>query len=344
MKHSFTMTEDLNAMAVFAAVADARGFRAAGERLGVSASAVSQSLRKLEAQLGVTLVQRTTRRVHLTEAGERLYASVRPALEEVRAAVAAIGELGDVPRGTLRLLVGPAAEHVLAGPLLAAFLAEHPHVKVDLVVNDATTDIVEGGFDAGIQLGERIDRDMIAVPVTGDIRMTVVGAPAYFARHPKPRHPRDLVDHECLNWHAAPQFAPYRWEFTEPAPDGAQGEREIAVAVPARVLSTDSMIRIRLARAGLGLTIVYEDEVRDDVAQGALVPVLEEFCQPFPGYFLYYPQRRHASPALRALVDHLRRARGQAARGSKAARSKATPRPRDDAAAPSRAPTSRKRR
>jgi DNA-binding transcriptional LysR family regulator len=301
------MNEDLNAMVAFAAVAEARGFRAASERLGVSASAVSQALRKLEKRLGVTLMQRTTRSVHLTEAGERLYASVRPALEEVRSAVAAVGELGDVPCGTLRLLVGPAADHVLAGPLLASFLTQYPHVKIDIVVSDATIDIVEDGFDAGIQLGERIDRDMVAVPMTGDIRMTVVGAPSYFARRPKPRHPRDLVEHDCLNWHAAAQMPPYRWEFTE-------GRREIAVAVPARVLSTDSTIRIRLARAGLGLTIVYEDEVRDDVARGELVPVLEEFCRPFPGYYLYYPQRRHASPALRALIDHVRGARREPAR------------------------------
>jgi DNA-binding transcriptional LysR family regulator len=302
MKHFFTMNEDLNAMAVFVAVAEARGFRAAGERLGVTASAVSQSLRKLERQLGVTLVHRTTRSVHLTEAGERLYSSVRPALEQVRAAAAAVGALGDVPRGTLHLLVGPAAEHVLAGPPLAAFLTKNPHVKLDIVVSDATVDIVEGGFDAGIQLGERIDRDMVAVPVTGDIRMTVVGAPSYFARKPKPRHPRDLVEHDCLNWHATAQMLPYRWEFTE-------GGREIAVAVPSRVISTDSAIRISLVRAGLGVTIVYEDEVREYVARGELVPVLEEFCLPFPGYYLYYPHRRHASPALRALIDHLRESR-----------------------------------
>jgi len=304
------MAVDLNAMAVFAAVAEARGFRAAGERLGVSASAVSQTLRKLEAQLGVTLLQRSTRSVRLTEAGERLYAGLRPALEEVRAAVAAVGELSDVPRGTLRLIVGTAADPVLAGPLLADFLAAHPHVTLDLVVSDAVGDIVADGYDAGIQLGEVIDRDMIAVPVTGDIRMTVVGAPAYFAHNPKPTHPRDLVEHACLNWHPAAGVPAYRWEFTEPEPAGsAQGGREIVVAVPARVLSTDSAVNIRLARAGLGLAIVYEGQVRDEVARGELVPVLEEFCEPFPGYYLYYPQRRHASPALRALIAHLRRAR-----------------------------------
>ncbi|HET7458857.1 MAG TPA: LysR family transcriptional regulator [Gemmatimonadaceae bacterium] len=312
------MTDDLNGMAVFVAVADAKGFTAAAKRLGVSASAVSQSVRKLEGQLGVTLVQRTSRSVHLTEAGERLYGSVRPALEEVRAAVAAVGELSDVPRGTLRLLVGTAADPVLAGPLLAGFLTAHPHVRLDLVVSDEVVDIVAAGFDAGIQLGEWIDRDMIAVPVTGDIRMTVVGAPAYFARRPKPEHPRDLVAHDCLNWHPAPAVPAYRWEFTEPGPKGG---REIVVAVPSRVLSTDSAVNIRLARAGVGLAIVYEDQVRDEVARGELVPVLEEFCEPFPGYYLYYPQRRHASPALRALIDHLRRARQPASRGKPAGRS-----------------------
>ena len=313
------MTDDLNAMAVFAAVAEARGFRAAGERLGVSASAVSQSLRKLERQLGVTLVQRTTRSVHLTEAGERLYAAVRPALEEVRAAVAALGELSDAPRGTVRLLVGTTVDPVLRRLPLADFLAGHPYVRLDLVVSDAVVDIVAGGFDAGIQLGEVIDRDMVAVPVTGDIRMTVVGSPAYLARRGTPRHPRDLVEHECLNWHPVPEAPPYRWEFTE---DG----REVVVAAPGRVLSTDSAVNIRLARDGLGLTIVYEDQVRDEIARGELVPVLQEFCEPFAGYYLYYPQRRHASPALRALIEHLRRRReGAPSRASAGRERSSTP-------------------
>lgn len=293
------MRDDLNAMAVFATVADARGFRAAGERLGVSASAVSQTVRKLEAQLGVVLLQRTTRSIRLTEAGERLYAAVRPAVEDVRAAVASVAELSVVPRGTLRLVVGLAADPVLAGPLLADFLTAHPHITLDLVVSEVVGDIVAEGYDAGIQIGEVIERDMIAVPVTGDIRMTVVGAPTYFARHPKPTHPRELVEHVCLNWRAGPGAPPYRWEFTEAG-------REIVVGVPARVVSTDSTVNARLARAGVGLAIVYEDQVRDEVARGELVPVLEEFCEPFPGYYLYYPSRRHASPALRALIEHLR--------------------------------------
>jgi DNA-binding transcriptional LysR family regulator len=148
---------------------------------------------------------------------------------------------------------------------------------------------------------------MVAVPVTGDIRMTVVGSPTYLARRGTPRHPRDLVEHECLNWHPVPEAPAYRWEFTEAG-------REVVVAAPGRVLSTDSAVNIRLARDGLGLTIVYEDQVRDEIARGELVPVLSDFCEPFAGYSLFYPQRRHASPALRALIDHLRGAR-EAARG-----------------------------
>ena len=292
----------LDGMVVFVAVAETKNFRIAGERLGVSASAVSQALRKLEERLGVPLAHRTTRSVSLSEAGERLYEAVRPAVAEVEAAVAAVAERSDVPRGTLRLLIGTTADPVLARLPLADFLAVHSHVRLDLVVSDAVVDIVAAGFDAGIQLGEVIDRDMLAVPVTGDIRMTVVGAPSYFARRPKPRHPRDLVEHECLNWHPVAEALPYRWEFTESG-------REVAIAAPGRVLSTDSAVNIRLARDGLGLTIVYEDQVRDEIARGELVPVLEEFCEMFPGYYLYYPHRRHASPALRALIDHLRSVR-----------------------------------
>ena len=301
------MTEDFNAMAVFVALAEAKNFRAAGDRLGVTASAVSQALRRLEARLGVVLAQRTTRSVRLTEAGERLYAAVRPALDEVRAAAAAAGELGAGPRGTLRLHVAGVAEDFLRGPTLEGFLAEHPHVRLDVFVSNEPLDIVAAGFDAGLRLGEVIDRDMVAVPVSGDVRLVVVGAPAYLARRGRPQHPRDLAAHECLNWHPTADAPPYRWEFTEP---GAEGRgRDFSVAVRERVLSNDAALLLRLARAGRGLTMCFEDEVRDDLARGALVAVLEEFSTPFPGFYLYYPERRHASPALRALVDSLRLAR-----------------------------------
>lgn len=296
------MADELDGMTTFVAVAEAKGFRAAGDRLGVSHSAVSQALRRLEERLGVALVRRSTRSVHLTEAGERLYASLRPALDEVRAAVAAVGELGDAPRGTLRLHTSTIAETMIGEALLTSFLGDHPHVQLDLVVSDAPVDIVADGYDAGIQLGEVIDKDMIAVPVTGDLRLAVVGAPSYFARCGTPKHPRELVDHECLNWHPTATAPAYRWEFSENA-------RVFAVAVRARVLSTHSALNRRLAVAGLGVTMAFEAHVRDYLARGELVRVLDTFCEPFPGYYLYYPQRRHASRALRAFVDHVRRAR-----------------------------------
>lgn len=308
------MANELDGMATFVAVAEAKGFRAASERLGLSHSAVSQAVRRLEERLGVPLVRRTTRSVHLTEAGERLYALVRPALDEVRAAVAAVGELGDQPRGTLRVHTASAAETLIGESLLAGFLSEHPHVQLDLVVSDAPVDIVAEGFDAGIQLGEVIDKDMIAVPVTGDLRLTVVGAPSYFARRGRPTHPRELIDHDCLNWHPTSDDPPYRWEFTE-------NGRDFSVAVRARVLSTDAALNRRLAIAGLGITLSYEGHVRGALGEGQLVSVLEEFCAPFPGYYLYYPQRRQASRALRAFVEHLRSWRG-AGRRRKRSRSR----------------------
>lgn len=301
------MADDLDGMATFVAVAEARGFRAAAARLGVSHSAVSLALRRLEERLGVALVRRTTRSVHLTEAGERLYAAVRPALDAVRAAVTAVGELADQPRGTLRVHASSAALTMVGEELLPGFLAAHPHVQLDLVVSDAAVDIVAGGFDAGIQLGEVIDQDMVAVPVSGELRMAVVGAPSYFARRGVPVHPRDLARHECLNWHPNADAPPYRWEFTE---DG----RAFTVAVPARVLSTTSAINRTLAAAGLGVTMAFDISVRDALVRGTLVRVLERFCAPFPGYHLYYPQRRQASPALGALVAYLRRTRGRPAR------------------------------
>jgi DNA-binding transcriptional LysR family regulator len=302
------MADPLDGMPAFIAVAEARSFRAAGERLKVTSSAVSQALRKLEERLGVALVQRTTRSVHLTEAGERLYAEARPALEQLEAALAAVGALGDEPRGTLRLHVARVAESFLGGPLLAGFLAAHRHVQLDLELSDTPIDIVAEGFDAGVRLSELIDRDMIAVPVSGDVRLIVVGAPAYFARRPKPKHPRDLAQHECLNWHAGAGAPPYRWEFTD------ESGKDFSVAVPARVLSTDPLVNVRLAREGVGLTLAGDDYARDAIARGELVPVLEEFSLPFPGFYLYYPQRRNASPALRALVEYLRRTKRPAQR------------------------------
>jgi DNA-binding transcriptional LysR family regulator len=302
------MPNEFEGMATFVAVAEAKGFRAASERLGVTHSAVSQAVRRLEERLGVALVRRTTRSVHLTDAGERLYAALRPALDDVRAAVAVVGDLGDEARGTLRIHSSRVAETMFGESLFSGFLSAYPHIHLDLAVSDAPVDIVADGYDAGIQLGEVIDKDMIAVPVTGDLRLTVVGAPSYFARRGKPAHPKDLTHHDCLNWHPTPDASPYRWEFT-------QNGRDFSVTVPARVLSTDAALNRRFDIAGLGITLAFRAHVRDAVERGELVSVLDKFCAPFPGYYLYYPQRRQASGALRAFVDHLQRWR-RAARGA----------------------------
>lgn len=290
---------DFDGIATFVAVAETGGFRTAAARLALSHSAVSQAIRRLETRLGVPLVQRTTRSVRLTEAGERLYASLRPMLDDVRAAIEAVAELSDEPRGIIRLHLSSSAKTIFAETHLGTFLAKHPHVQLDLVVSDEPVDIVAEGFDAGIQLGEVIDKDMHVVPVTGDLCLTVVGAPSYFAQRGVPRHPRDLAGHDCLNWHSSSKAPPYRWEFTE-------GGRDFAISVPARVLSTDAGLNRRLVAAGLGVTLALTDHVRDEIANGTLVSVLDEFCTPFAGYSLYYPQRRHASRALGALVEHMR--------------------------------------
>lgn len=304
------MSDELDGLATFVTIAESKGFRAAGERLGVSHSAVSATLRRLEERLGVALVQRSTRSVHLTEAGENLYRSARPALDEMRAAVAAVGEFGDAARGTLRIHTSSVAESMFGESLFAGFLRQYPHVRLDVVVSNASVDIVAEGYDAGIQLGENIHKDMIAVPVTGDLRFAVVGAPSYFAANGVPKHPSDLTRHECLNWHSTADEPPYRWEFTE---DG----REFSVTVPPRVLSTDATLNRRLAVAGMGVTMSFEAHVREAIERGELVRVLQKYCEPFAGYYLYYPQRRHASRALRALIEHLRLWRKKQSRGKK---------------------------
>ena len=295
------LADDFDGMAVFSAVAESKSLRAAGERLGVTGSAVSQALRKLEDRLGVALVQRTTRSLRLTDAGEQLYGTVGSALADMRAALAAVGELGAAPGGTLRLLVAPAADRFLSGDFLAGFVEEYPRVRLDFFVSYEPIDIVADGFDAGIRPGEVVDRDMIAVPVSREIRVSVVGSASYFARHPKPKHPRELIEHDCINWHPTAKSPPLRWDFME-------NGRAFSVDVGSRILSNDPELNLRLARAGVGLTLA-DHRVMDGLARGELVKVLDEFTTSYPGLYLYYPQRRHAPPALRAFIDYLRRKR-----------------------------------
>jgi DNA-binding transcriptional LysR family regulator len=299
------MNTDLTGITVFVTVAEARSFRAASERLGVTRSAVSQAIRRLEERMGVALVQRTTRSVHLTEAGERLYQSVRPALDDLGAAMEAVGEMRDQPSGMLRITVSSIAEGFLSGSILAGFLAAYPDIRLDLTVSDEEFDIVAEGFDAGVRLGEVIEQDMIAAPVSAEQRQMVVGSPDYVARHGAPTHPRDLSAHHCVGWRPSPQVAPYRWEFTENGHD-------FDVAVNPRVTTNDMRVMIRLACSGAGLTFGMEETFRPYIARTELVPLLEEFCPPFPGFYLYYPSRRNVPLKLRVLVDYLRQMRRQA--------------------------------
>jgi DNA-binding transcriptional LysR family regulator len=297
------MMDVMNGVPEFVAVVDAKGFRAAGRQLGVSGTALSKALRQLEQRLGVTLLLRTTRSVRLTEAGERFYAASRQALDALRAAADEVGELAEEPRGTLRLNISSGADGFLRGPALAGFLQAYPDVRLDIIVDEDVSDIVAAGYDAGIRLGEVIEQDMIAVPASGPQRLVVVGSPAYLARHPAPEHPRDLAGHACISWRPGPDAPPYRWEFTEP------GGQDFSVAVPGRVVANDFTLMMRLVTADLGLTIGMSDGVQRYIDRGEVVPMLEEYCPPFPGYYLYYPQRRQASPALRALIDYLLRLR-----------------------------------
>ena len=298
------MNLDLNLLRVFAAVAESSNFRAAADRLGVTRSAVSQGMRKLEDRLGVALVSRSTRSVRLTDAGHRLHRQIAQPLAQIGAALDDALDDGP-PRGVLRVAVTSIAERFLSGPLVASFAQAYPQVVLDVTVTDAESDIVADGFDAGVRLGEVIEQDMIAVPLTGPVRQVVVATPAYLAAHGTPVHPRELVDHRCIGWRPAPDVAPYRWEFS-------QEGQEFDVAVQPQVTTNDMLLMVRTALAGGGLTIGIEETFAPHLARGELVSVLDAFLPPFAGFFLYFPDRRHPPPKLRALIEHVRRFRDAA--------------------------------
>jgi len=296
------MAPDLNALAVFAVVAEERNFRAAADRLGVTRSAVSQSIQRLEENLGIALVLRTTRSVSLTEAGERLHEQIAPAIADMSAALEKIELIKGQPRGRLRLAVSSIAEHFLSGPFLAGFAEANPEVALDITVTDEEFDIVAEGFDAGVRLGEVIEQDMIAVPVRGDERQLAVCAPSYRERFGVPSHPAELASYACIGWRPAPKAAPYRWEF-------AEGGRDFSVDVAARITTNDMALMIKLAKAGAGISFGMEQSFRAAIDAGELEPILEDYCPFFSGFYLYYPSRRNIAPKLRVLIDHLQRRR-----------------------------------
>lgn len=297
------MAADLNLLRMFLAVAETASFRAAADALGVTRSAVSQGIRRLEDGLGVALVQRSTRSVRLTEAGERLHRQVAGPLRTVDAALEDALDDGP-PRGLLRVNVSSIAERFLSGPLVASFARACPGITLDVTVSDDPIDLVAGGFDAGVRLGEVIEQDMVAVPLTGPQRQVAVAAPAYIQAQGAPAHPRDLVRYRCIGWRPAPQVAPYRWEFSE---DG----REFEVDVGAQVTTNDLRLMLRTALAGGGITFGLEENYRPWLQTGELVALLEDYLPPFDGFFLYFPSRHNQPGKLRALVEHVRMFREQ---------------------------------
>ncbi|MDB4956932.1 MAG: Transcriptional regulator, LysR family protein [Myxococcales bacterium] len=293
------MSDELAGLTALLSVAEKRSFTAAAAELRVTPSAVSQTIRGLEERVGVRLLQRTTRSVGLTEAGARFIARLKPAMEGVREAFESIGELRDRPAGLLRLTLPRLGYELVLAPKLSAFLAAYPDINLDVSIDEALSDIVEQGFDAGIRIGEMVERDMIGVRVTGDLRMAVVGAPSYFAARRKPKHPRDLHAHDCINYRQRTLGVVYRWEFTE---DG----KDFEIAVNGRMLLNDGALMLDAALDGLGLAYVLESGVREHLAAKRVVRVLDAFCVPFPGLFLYYPSRAHIAPKLQALVEFLK--------------------------------------
>jgi len=299
MKHGYTMDRDFAGLRPFLVVAEKRSFTAAAIELRVTPSAVSQSIRALEERLGVRLLQRTSRSVGLTEAGERFQARLRPALDQVQGAFESVDEQRSHPRGTLRLVIPRFAYGYVLEPHLRDFLAEYPDIRLDLYADDGVVDLASQGFDAAIRLGETIDRDMIAVRASQDQRLAVVGTPAYFAKHGTPKHPKDLQHHDCINYRRAPDAQVYRWEFT------SRG-RDFEVVVDGRLQVNDRELMVSAALDGLGLAYVAESRVSPYLKSGRLVRVLERWCTPFPGLFLCYPSPKNAAPKLRALVDFFR--------------------------------------
>jgi DNA-binding transcriptional LysR family regulator len=289
---------DLSILSTFLAIAEERSFTKAAKRLGVSPSALSHAIRGLEEGLGVRLLSRTTRSVAPTEAGEQLLARLRPALTDVQDALDQLSGLRDRPAGRLRLLVPRFAATTVLGPKLAKFTHDYPDVILDITADDSRIDIVAGGFDAGIHFGEYIQKDMIAIRVSKDHRAAIVGAPSYFKAHPKPKTPHDLLKHRCINFRHGTAGV-YRWEFDK-------GRKSLSVAVNGPLVVDDVEILVRAAIDGVGLAFVSDERVAPQLASGELIRVLEDWCQPFPGFFLYYPSRRQQPAALAALIDTLR--------------------------------------
>ncbi|MGI2032403.1 LysR family transcriptional regulator [Rhizobium panacihumi] len=286
-------------LAVFMEICNARGFRRAANRLGTTPSAVSRTLGRLEQRLGMRLLNRTTRSVSPTDAGELLYNRLAPVLSSLDSVVEKTIAHQNMPVGTVRLnLPKLAAEHVLA-PHLAGFTAAYPGVRLNLVIDDDLTDVIAEGFDAGIRIGELMAQDMVAINLTEPYRVAVVGSPDYFERHVRPDVPRDLRNHACLNYRWTKSGKLHRWRFH--GPNG-----HLFVDVDGPLVINDTGIIRQAAMSGVGLAYLPEASVASELATGRLTRVLEKWCEPFPGFYLYHPSRRQTPPGLRALITYLK--------------------------------------
>ena len=288
----------LTALSAFVVVAEERSFTNAAKRLGVSPSAVSHAMRALEERVGVRLLSRTTRSVAPTEAGRELLSQLRPALSEVQAALSRVSGMRNQAAGRVRLLIPRLAADTVLAPKLGQFARSYPDVVLDVTTDDSRIDIVAAGFDAGIHFGEYLEKDMIAVRVSPDHTPVIVGSPEYFRAHPHPKSPRDLVRHRCINFRHG-DAGVYRWEFEK-------GRKSLSVGVSGPLIVDDLNLVTRAALDGVGLAYMSEEHAAPHLAAGALLRVLESWCQPFPGFFLYYPSRRQQPAALSALIETLR--------------------------------------
>jgi len=291
--------ENLNDLAAFMLVAKEQNFTRAAKRMGVSQSALSQTVRNLEAQLGLRLLNRTTRRVVPTEAGERLLASVGPQIEDIQRQLMALTELRDKPAGTIRLTATEYAAESVLWPAVTRLVRDYPDIKVEILTDYGLTDIVRDRFDAGVRPGETIAKDMIAVRIAPDMRMAVAGSPEYFSTRPTPKYPQELTEHSCINLRLSGHGGLYAWEFEK---DG----RELNVRVDGQLVFNTGSLILRAALEGRGLAYLPEGQLEPYLTSGQLIRVLDEWCELYAGYHLYYPGHRQPTPAFALLVDALR--------------------------------------
>ncbi|UCU99622.1 LysR family transcriptional regulator [Acidovorax radicis] len=291
--------ESYNDLLAFIAVARAQSFTRAAAQLGVSQSALSHTIRALEAKMGVRLLTRTTRSVSPTEAGERLLLNVAPRFEEIEAELAAVGELRDKPAGTIRITASENAAETALWPRLAKLLPKYPQIKVEVTTQPRFTDIVAERYDMGVRLGAEVARDMTAVRISPDVRFAIVGSPAYLAKHPAPTKPQDLADHACINLRLMSHGDLYAWELKK-------GRQKVNVRVEGQLVFNGTRPILHAALAGFGLGYVPHEVARPYIAKRLLKQVLDDWCPTFPGYHLYYPNRRQLTRAMTVLIEALR--------------------------------------